>query len=74
MHILITLVSFLLFCFDLLTNDNKSLNPCNYLYYNTLKHFVLRYGRPWDKLREKKKKKVKNLTKIHLTVGKFNFL
>ena len=61
------------FFFDLVTND-KSLNPCNYLYYNTLKHFVLRCGRPWDKLREKKKKKVKNLTKIHLTVGKFNFL
>ena len=54
MYILITLVSFLHFCFDLLTND-KSLNPCSYLYYNTLKHFVLRYGRPWDKLREKKK-------------------
>ena len=54
MHILITLVSFLLFFFfDLLTND-KSLNPCNYLYYNTLKHFVLWYGRPWDKLRENK--------------------
>ena len=65
MHILIsviTLVSFFFtlffFFFDLVTND-KSLNPCNYLYYNTFKHFVLRYGRPWDKLREKKKEEKK---------------
>ena len=27
------------------------------IYYNTLRHFVLWYGRPWDKLREKKEDK-----------------
>ena len=71
-YIVVSFFTFLLFFpFDLVINDKSLIHAITYI---TILLSIVYFGMAGLGTNSEKKIKMKNLTKIHLTVGKFNFV